>query len=109
MTNEYQVLSTGLADFDERFPGREGGLAVGKVHDEPGLRLRTIALDEGALLAEHVAGVLVLIQVFSGRVQIDIGGETLDLAAGAIIRADADVPHSVRAHEKSRLVLSLIG
>lgn len=31
------------------------------------------------------------------------------LAAGAMVRADGDVPHSVCARVKSRLVLSLIG
>lgn len=109
MTNSFDVLSTGLADLEERHPGRAGGLTVGKVHDEPGLRVRTIALDAGALLDEHVAGVPVLIHVVSGRVQFDIGGASHDLAAGALVRADGAVPHAVRAQEPSRLVLTLIG
>lgn len=106
--NGYDILSTGAADLDERHPPRSGGVAVGRVHDEVGLRIRTIAIDAGATLAEHVAGSLVLIQVVAGRVRIEIGGESIELDAGGIVRAEADVAHTVHALTPARLVLTLI-
>lgn len=105
----YDVLSIGAADLDERHPRRAGGIAVGRLHDETGLRVRTIAIDAGAVLAEHVAGALVLIQVVSGRARVEIGGGAVELEPGGIIRAEAHVAHTVHALTDTRLVLTLIG
>lgn len=104
----YDILSAGAADLDDRFAPRSGGVAVGRVHDEEGMRIRTIAIDAGATLAEHVAGSLVLIQVVAGRVRIEIGGESIELDAGGIVRAQADVAHTVHGVTAARLVLTLI-
>lgn len=105
----YHLMFSGIGDLDERHPAKPAGIAVGRVYDEDGLRVRTIAIDEGAVLAEHTAGVPVLIHVVAGRMRIEIGGQTLKLETGGLIRADAHTPHSVTALTPARLVLTLIG
>lgn len=107
--SRYEILSTSIADLDDRHPPHTGGIAVGRLHDAPGLRVRTIAIDQDAALAEHVAGATVLIHVIAGRARIEIGGQSYELTTGAVIHADAHTPHSVHALEPTRLVLSLIG
>lgn len=108
-TNAYDMLTTGGDDLAARNPEKAGGVKVDRLFDGPDLRVRAIALDTGGSLPEHVAGVQVLIHVVAGRVGFEIGGETFELAPGALVRADPQTPHTVTALEPSRMVLTLHG
>lgn len=108
-TTGYDVLAADAADVAACAPLTAGGVNVGRLHDGPELRVRTIALDGGSSLPDHVAGVPVLIHVVEGRVRLEIGGAEHELTAGAIVRADAAERHSVHALEPARLVLALFG
>jgi quercetin dioxygenase-like cupin family protein len=50
-----------------------------------------------------------LMQALAGRVRITVNGETHELAPGALLRLDAELPHRVEALEESRLMLTMIG
>lgn len=102
----YDVLSSGLAEIAELAPMGEDRVRVGRVYDGDRLRVRTLAIPAGVTLAEHVAGAPVLIHVIAGRVRIDIGGNSHELAAGALVRADPEEKHEVFAHEDARLMLT---
>ena len=109
MTTDYDLLTTGGDDLAARNPMRAGGVHVDRLFDGPELRVRAIALDTGGRLPEHVAGVPVLIHVVAGRVRFEIGGETVELRAGALVRAGGATPHTVTALEPSRMLLTLHG
>jgi quercetin dioxygenase-like cupin family protein len=67
-----------------------------------------IALDGGHGLSEHEARVPVLIQVLSGRVEVEADGRLLRLSAGAVLYLGARVRHTLRAEERSHLMLTLL-
>ena len=72
------------------------------------VRLVVFAFDENQELTEHTAGVPVIIQVLSGAVTISVGGEDHLMSPASWLFLDADVPHSVTAHEPARLLLTMI-
>ena len=104
--NGYDILSAGLADFEALAPMTAGRVKVGRVFDGDTLRVRTLAIPAGVTLAEHVAGAPVLIHVIAGRVRFEIGGDSHELAAGALVRADPEEEHEVFAYEDAQLVLT---
>jgi len=66
------------------------------------------AFDEGQKLSEHTAAFDAVVQVLDGTAVITIGGEGKTVSAGRIIIMPADVPHSVTAKEKFKMLLTMI-
>jgi quercetin dioxygenase-like cupin family protein len=66
------------------------------------------AFDEGQRLSEHTAPYDAVVQVLDGTAQVTIGGEDKKVLAGQIIIMPANVPHSVNAEEKCKMLLTMI-
>jgi quercetin dioxygenase-like cupin family protein len=63
---------------------------------------------KGEALSEHAASFDALIQVVDGRGEVIIAGKSFILEAGNSIIMPANVPHSVKAVEKFKMVLTMI-
>lgn len=74
-----------------------------------GVRVVAFALDTGQSLAEHSAGVPVLLQVVSGSVDVEVEGATHALRPGGLAHIPARTRHSVTAVEPTIICLTLIG
>ncbi len=103
------LISSGLDDLEAQNPLIPSRVTPHLTHDGTGFRVRHLAFDAGAVLPAHSAPLPVVITVVDGRVLFEVDGITHDLARGAVIIADAHVPHEVRALERSRLILTLVG
>ncbi|SDM43758.1 cupin domain-containing protein [Halarsenatibacter silvermanii] len=66
------------------------------------------AFDEGQNLSEHSAPHEAMVHVIDGVGEYTIGGKTHRVEAGEMIVMPADIPHSVRAPEKFKMVLIMI-
>lgn len=66
------------------------------------------AFDKGEALSEHTASFDAIIDVVDGKGEITIGGKSFLLNAGDSIILPANVPHSVMAVEKFKMVLTMI-
>jgi quercetin dioxygenase-like cupin family protein len=66
------------------------------------------AFDAGQELSEHTAPFDAFVQVLDGAVELVIGGEPVVASAGETVRMPAGVPHSVRALERFKMLLSLV-
>ncbi|MDD5459335.1 MAG: cupin domain-containing protein [Phycisphaerae bacterium] len=66
------------------------------------------AFDKGQSLSEHTTPYDALVQILDGNGQLTIGGKNIDVAAGQIIIMPANVPHSVTANEKFKMLLTMI-
>lgn len=66
------------------------------------------AFDKGQKLSEHTAAYDAVVQVLDGRARLTIGGELVEAAAGQIIIMPANVPHSVEASERFKMLLTMI-
>ena len=66
------------------------------------------AFDQGQGLSEHTSPYDAVVQVLDGRASLTIGGEQQEVGAGEIIVMPANVPHSVDAEEKFKMLLTMI-
>ncbi len=66
------------------------------------------AFDEGQGLSEHTAPYAAFVQVFDGKALITIDGKQTQVGSGEIIIMPANVPHSVKAIERFKMMLEMI-
>jgi quercetin dioxygenase-like cupin family protein len=71
--------------------------------------IATVAIGAGAVMSEHMALAPILIQVVHGHVTMTLDGADTDLPEGAIVHVEAEVRHSVLAHEPSWLLVMVLG
>ncbi len=66
------------------------------------------AFDKGQQLSEHTVPYDAVVQVLDGDCQLTIDGQAKQVAAGEIIIMPGNVPHSVTAREKFKMLLTMI-
>ena len=70
--------------------------------------LTLFAFDAGQGLSEHVSPYDATVMVTDGKGEFIIGGKELEASAGELIIMPANVPHSVKAEEKFKMLLIMI-
>jgi quercetin dioxygenase-like cupin family protein len=76
--------------------------------DKPAGTVTLFAFDNEQKLSEHTAPYDAIVQVIEGRAAITIGGEEKRVSGGEIIIMPGNVPHSVSAEEKFKMLLTMI-
>ena len=88
-------------------PDWTGGKRAITLTKQRGLRLVLIALRAVAALHEHLAAGALTIHVLEGRVRLDVGGETVELAVGELLVLEPGLLHDVQAVDESVFLLTL--
>jgi quercetin dioxygenase-like cupin family protein len=76
--------------------------------DKPVGTITLFAFDKGQRLSEHTAPYDAVVQAIDGAGKITIGGKEMKLMAGHIVIMPANVPHSVAADERFKMLLIMI-
>lgn len=96
------VNLAGLVEYGE-------GAVVSRTLIQAGVGTVTVfAFDKGQGLSEHSTPYDALVQVLDGRAEITIGGEMVPAAAGESVLMPADIPHSLHAPERYKMLLTMI-
>ena len=66
------------------------------------------AFDKGQKLSEHTVPYDAVVQIVDGTAQLMIGGKEITAAVGEIVIMPANIPHSVAAEEKFKMLLTMI-
>lgn len=66
------------------------------------------AFDEGQGLSEHTAPFDALVQVIDGEAEITLSGKAHLVATGALILMPAGKPHSLKALQRFKMILTMI-
>ncbi len=90
----------------EAHPARDGHRQVTIFHHTPITHV-LFAFDAGGTLGRHSTGGLVTIHVLEGRVVVQADGVPHQLGAGQLLILRPDVPHDVRAEERSAMLLTV--
>lgn len=90
----------------EDHPPRDGHRQVTIFHRAPVTQV-LFAFESGGKLEEHSAPGLVTIHTLEGRLAVSAEGESHELGAGDVLILDPDVPHDVRATERSAMLLTV--
>jgi quercetin dioxygenase-like cupin family protein len=76
--------------------------------DKPVGTITLFAFDRGQRLSEHTAPYDAVVQVIDGRGALTIGGQQVTVAAGEVVIMPGNVPHSVAAEERFKMLLTMI-
>lgn len=78
------------------------------LHSDDRVRLVVFAFDTGQELTDHAAGVPAIVQVVTGRLELDLEDDTVEIDSRSWIHLPARLPHAVMALEPSVMILSLL-
>ena len=70
--------------------------------------LTLFAFDEGEGLSTHAAAGDAMVQVLDGEVSLKIGDKEVVATAGEVVVMPADIPHSVDAVKRFKMLLTVI-
>ncbi len=85
------------------------GAVVSRTLKKDGCGTVTVfAFDRGEGLSEHAAPFDALVQVIDGNGLFIIDGAEYSLAAGQVIMMPANIPHSVSAVQRFKMILTMI-
>lgn len=85
-----------------------GGIVSKNVIKRPAGNVSLFAFDKGESLSTHSAPFDALIQVLEGNGRIIIDNKPHDLTVGEAIIMPANIPHSVEATERFKMLLTMI-
>ena len=76
--------------------------------DKPIGTITLFAFDQGQRLSEHTAPFDAVVQAVNGQGVVTIDGRDHTVATGEIVIMPADIPHSVRAEQRFKMLLTMI-
>ena len=85
-----------------------GSVVSKTILKKPAGNITLFAFDKDEGLAEHSTPHEAFVQILDGKAEITIGGTPYNLHAGQSIILPADVPHSLKAIEKFKMLLIMI-
>lgn len=89
--------------------GYEKGRVVSRTFAQnEAISLTLFAFDEGEGLSTHAASGDAMVHVLDGEVLLTIGGEKVTAKAGEVVVMPADVPHSVTAAKRFKMLLTVV-
>jgi len=86
----------------------EGAIISKTLLDKPTGTLTLFSFDAGQGLSEHTAPYDATVQILDGKAAITIAGKTQVVNAGELMIMPANVPHSLKAEERFKMLLIMI-
>lgn len=86
----------------------EGAVVSRTLVDKPAGTITLFAFDAGQGLSEHSAPYDAVVQVIEGEGVFVIGGVEHNLKEGQMVIMPSSVPHSVRAEQEFKMLLTMI-
>ena len=105
-SNEFEKSK--VFSFKDTVDYAEGAIVSKTVLKKESGNISLFAFAKGEALSEHTAPFDAMIQVVEGKGEVTIGGSPFILESGQTIIMPADIPHSVKAVEKFKMVLTMI-
>lgn len=87
---------------------QDGQVVSRTIAQVPAANITIFSLAAGEGISTHTAAGDALVQVLDGEAVITIGGETLTVSAGEAVVMPADVPHSLEARTRFKMLLTVI-
>ena len=87
----------------------EDGRVVSRTFAQnPSLSLTLFAFDKGEGVSTHTAPGDALLQVLDGEALVNIDGKEMTVGAGEVVVMPANIPHSVNAVERFKMLLTVV-
>ena len=92
----------GLVDYEE------GRVVSRTFAQNPSLSLTLFAFDKGEGVSTHTAPGDAMVQVLDGEATVNIDGKEMTVCTGEVVVMPADIPHSVTAVKKFKMLLTVV-
>lgn len=86
----------------------EGGVTSKQVLKSEAGNITLFSFDQGQGLSEHTAPFDAMVQILDGEAQITLDGKPLAVRAGESVIMPANVPHSLHATLRFKMLLTMI-
>ncbi len=106
MSNTVETSKTFLPTEAVEYAG--GSIVSKMIVKKPSGNITLFAFDAGEGLAEHSSPHEALVQVLDGTAEITIGGNPHIVKQGQCIILPSNIPHSLKANEKFKMMLTMI-
>jgi len=101
-------LSTQSAKLSDLIEFQEASVVSRTLIDKKAGTVTLFAFDKQERLSEHTAPYDALVEIIDGKAEITISGKANHLKAGEMIIIPANHPHSLKATEKFKMLLTMI-
>jgi quercetin dioxygenase-like cupin family protein len=96
------TAAAGLADY------QKGAVVSRTILKKDRGNVTFFAFDQGQELSEHTAPIDALLYVVAGQAEVAVTGHSHIVRTGELLLLPADQPHSVRAAERFKMLLTMI-
>ncbi len=93
---------------EELFSYQEGSVVSRTLIEQNGGTITVFAFDSGQALSEHTAPYEAFVHIIDGKAEITIDGQPNEVSRGSFLIMPANVPHSVRANERFKMILTMV-
>ncbi|MFW5757267.1 MAG: cupin domain-containing protein [Bacteroidota bacterium] len=97
-----------LVDFRNEISYAENSIVSKRILEKSTGNITLFAFDKDQKLSEHTAPFDALVQCIEGQIKITIGDKEYELKDNDSILMPANIPHSVYATEKFKMLLTMI-
>jgi len=89
-------------------PYAEGSIVSRTVAENSAGTITAFSFDEGQGLSEHSAPFDAIVHVIEGEAVLTVGGRKITAPAGSMVVMPAEIPHSVKAVRKFKMLLIML-
>ncbi len=86
----------------------EGRVVSRTLSAKPHVNITLFAFDQGEEISAHTSPGDAMVQVLDGTARITIDGESLEAVAGQVVVMPSNVPHSVYAASRFKMLLVVV-
>lgn len=87
---------------------QDNSIVSKQIIKKPNGNITLFAFDKDESLTEHTSPYEAVVYMVDGEMEIKIGGNPYNVKAGEIIIMPPDVPHGLKALQKSKMLLTMI-
>jgi len=95
-------------DLAELVAYEEGRVVSRTFAQNPSIGLTLFSFDEGEGVSTHTAPGDAMVQVLDGEAVVNIDGKEMTVSAGQVVVMPADIPHSVTAAKRFKMLLTVV-
>ena len=87
---------------------QNGSIVSKQIIKKPNGNITLFAFDKDESLTEHTSPYEAVVYMVDGEMEITIGGNPFGVKAGEMIVMPPNIPHGLKATEKSKMLLTMI-
>jgi len=95
-------------NLEELVTYEEGRVVSRTFAQSASLSLTLFSFDEGEGVSAHTAPGDAMVQIIDGEAVVNIGGKEMTVRKGQVVGMPADIPHSVTAVKRFKMLLTLV-